>query len=171
MSTAEERAPDGTSRIARLLPRTNITGSLYGLVLVSSVLVTLGGKDLEWAAIAVVVTAGVFALAHAWARALGEAAARRAPVDRHALRHSLRHELPIVGAATPAALALVLAAVGVYSVDTGLWVGLSVNVVLLFVWGAGLRELSGGSPAQILGAGMSSAALGLVLVALKVFVH
>ena len=55
--------------------------------------------------------------------------------------------------------------------NTGLWVGLSVNVVLLFVWGAGLRELSGGSAAQILGAGMSSAALGLVLVALKVFVH
>jgi hypothetical protein len=171
MSTAEETAPEGRLRIARFLPRTNVTGSLYGLVLVSSVLVTLGGKDLEWAAIAVVVTAGVFALAHAWAHALGEAAKARAPVDRHAFRHSLRHELPILAAAAPAALALLVAGAGVYSVNTGLWVGLSVNVVLLFVWGAGLRELSGGSASQILGAGMSSAALGLVLVALKVFVH
>jgi hypothetical protein len=171
MSTAGEAAPERRLRIAGFLPRTNLTGSLYGLVLVSSVLVTLGGKDLQWAAIAVVVTAGVFALAHAWARALGEAAATQSPVDRHAFRHSLRHELPIVGAAVPAALALLAAALGIYSVNTGLWVGLSANVVLLFVWGAGLRELSGGSPAQIFGAGMSSAALGLVLVALKVFVH
>ena len=171
MSAAEGTTPERTPRIAWLLPRGNITGSLYGLVLVSSVLVTLSGKDVELAAVAVVVTAGVFALAHAWARALGAAAETRAPVDRRAFRHSLRHELPIVAAAIPAALALGLAAAGVYSVNTGLWVGLSVNVVLLFVWGAGLRELSGGSLAQVLGAGMSSASLGLVLVALKVFVH
>ena len=45
------------------------------------------------------------------------------------------------------------------------WVG------LLFMWGAGLRQLSGGTSTQALGAGLASTSLGLVLIVLKVLVH
>ena len=63
------------------------------------------------------------------------------------------------------------AALDVYSVGTALWIAVLVNVALLFIWGAGLRQLAGGTGLQVLGGGLASASLGLVLVAPKVLVH
>jgi hypothetical protein len=76
-----------------------------------------------------------------------------------------------VEAALPAVLMLLLAGVNVYSTETALWIAVLVNVGLLFIWGAGLRQLSGGTSAQVLGAGLASTSLGLALIALKVLVH
>src|SRR5262245_62015967 len=102
--------------LARLLPRGNLAGSLYGIVLVTSVLVTFAGTDDAGYILAgAIVTSIVFALAHAWARALARSEAERAPVDRHALIHSLREEWTIVEAAFPATIVLALAAIGLYS--------------------------------------------------------
>ena len=158
--------------LARLLPRGNLAGSLYGIVLVTSVLVTFAGTDQVGYIIAgAVVTAIVFALAHAWAHALASSEATRAPIDRHALRHSLRQEWPIVEAALPATIVLTLAALGVYPAATGLWIAVLLNVALMFVWGAGVRRLAGGTSLQALGAGIASASLGFVLVVLKILVH
>ena len=155
-----------------MLPKGNLAGSLYGLVLVGSVLAALGPQErVGYMIVAVVVTTVVFALAHAWAHALGGSAQTRTPVDRHALRHSMRHEWTIVQAAVPASAALIPAALGLYSARTGLWIALGVTVLLLFVWGAALREMAGGSAGQVVAAGAASAALGLLLVSLKAFVH
>ena len=74
-------------------------------------------------------------------------------------------------AALPAVLVLLIAAMDVYSVETALWIAVLVNVALLFIWGAGLRQLAGGTRLQVLAAGLASACLGLVLVALKVLLH
>ena len=74
-------------------------------------------------------------------------------------------------AALPAAVVLLLAVLDVYSVATALWIAVLANVALLFIWGVGLRQLAGGRGLEVLGAGFASASLGLVLVALKVFVH
>ena len=117
------------------------------------------------------VTAFVFALAHAWSHALARSGAEHTPITRRSMRGSLSHEWPIVESALPAALMLLPAALGIYSVYTGLWLAMSVNVALLFVWGAGLRQLAGGTSLQILASGMATAALGLVLVVLKIIVH
>jgi hypothetical protein len=171
MSVADGSSLEGSSRFSRLLPRGNLSGSLYGLILVTSVMVTFDDQDVELVGLALVVTAAVFALAHAWAHALGTAATTHMLVDRHAFVRSITHEWPIVQAALPSVLVLALAAAGLYSVQTGLWIAAVANVLLLFVWGAGLRELAGGTLAQALTAGLSSAALGLVLVALKALVH
>lgn len=172
MSVAGDRSPQRSLRFSRLLPRGDLTGSLYGLILVSSVLaVSYKGRDVELIGAALIVTATVFALAHAWAHALDAAADARQPVDRRAFVHSLSHEWPMVTAAVPSSLAVALAATGVYSLETALSVASGVNVLLLFVWGAGVRELAGGSLAQVLAAGVSTAVLGLVLVGLKVLVH
>ena len=157
---------------ARLLPRGNVTGSLYGIVLVTSILVTFASSEkIGYVIAGTIVTAVVFALAHAWAHALGDTLATRAPVDRHALMHSLRRESAIVEAAAPATIVLILAALGVYSAATGLWIAVLLNVCLMFIWGAGLRELSGGRRLQMLGAGLASASLGFLLVLLKLLVH
>ncbi len=160
------------SRFAHLLPRGNLAGSLYGLILVTSVIATLEQNEerIGLMIAALVVTALVFALAHAWAHALDAAARARAPVDRHLLLRGVRHEWPIVQAALPASIALALAGFDLYTVATGLWIAVGVNVGLLFVWGAVLRDIAGGNLAQVILGGLSSAALGLMLVLLKVIV-
>ena len=158
---------------ARLIPGgRSLAGSLYGTVLVTSVLAaSAGSEDVGYVIAAVLVTASVFALAHAWAHALAGTGAARAPLDMHALRRSIGHEFAIVEAALPAVIVLLLAALNVYSAATALWIAVLVNVALLFIWGVGLRQLAGGTTLQVLGAGLASASLGLMLVALKVFVH
>jgi hypothetical protein len=162
----------GRPPLARLVPDGNLAGSLYGTVLVTSVLATFEGSEPVGLIIAaVLVTTLIFELAHAWADALAESGAARRPLDRHALRRSIRHELSIVEAALPAVLMLLLAGLNVYSTETALWIAVLVNVGLLFIWGAGLRQLSGGTSAQVLGAGLASTSLGLALIALKVLVH
>jgi hypothetical protein len=166
---AEDRSG---SRFAHLVPRGNLAGSLYGLILVTSVIATLEQNEEQVGLMiaAIVVTALVFALAHAWAHALDAAARARKPVDRHVLVRGIRHEWPIVQAALPASIALTLAGFDLYTVATALWIAAGVNVGLLFVWGAVLRDIAGGSLAQVLLGGLSSAALGLLLVLLKVIV-
>jgi hypothetical protein len=141
--------------------------------LVSSVIVGLAETNLGAGAMmaALAVTALVFALAHAWATALARSADDRQALSPGHLLDGIRHEWPMVEAVAPALVALALAAVGIYSESTGLWVAIIANTVLLFVWGAILRHRAAGSPVEFLAAGLTTAMLGLVLVALKVLVH
>jgi hypothetical protein len=142
-------------------------------VLVSSVIVGLAGAEYTagWTMAAVAVTALVFALAHAWSTALARSADSRRPMSRAALWDGIRHEWPMAEAAAPALVALGLAAVGVYSVETGLWAAVLANTALLFIWGAALRHQAAGNAAQMMVAGLATSMLGLVVVALKVAVH
>ena len=136
-------------------------------------IVGLAGTSLTAGAMmaALAVTSLIFALAHAWSRALARSADdRRALAVGHVL-DGIRHEWPMVEAVTPALLALGLAALGVYSKGTGLWIGIVANTVLLFAWGAILRHRAAGNLMQTIGAGLTTATLGLALVALKALVH
>jgi hypothetical protein len=111
-----------TTGLARLLPRGHLAGSIYGLILVTSVMATLEQNEEQVGLMiaALLITAGVFALAHAWAHALDAAGKARMPVDRHLLARGVRHEWPIVQAALPASIVLALAATDLYTVATGL---------------------------------------------------
>ncbi len=170
---APDRPPARPSGLWRLLPRQNLAASVYGTILVSSVIVGLAATDLAVGMMmaAVSVTALVFALAHAWSTALARSAEDGQALSAGHLLDGVRHEWPMVEAVTPALLALGLAAFGIYSVNAGLWVAIIANTVLLFVWGSILRHRAGGTPAQFLAAGLTTAMLGLVLVALKTLVH
>lgn len=147
MSQASAEAPDA-SRLARFVTEDNMAGRLYGAILVTSVIVGLGKTESEpgLMIVAVVVTTLVFALTHAWATVLGGSAEDRRPVNARALAAGFRHEWSIVQAAFPAAAALALAAAGVYSVATGLWVAVIANAALLFV---GLRRCAGSQAAPL----------------------
>lgn len=156
-----------------LLPRRNLAGSVYGTVLVSSVIVGLGQTGLTAGQMmaTVAVTALVFGLAHAWANALARSASDRKALAADHLMESLRHEWPMMTAVVPALVALALAALGVYSAESGLWIAIIANTVLLFCWGAILRHRAEGTTFEWLMAGASTAMLGLVLIALKALVH
>jgi cobalamin synthase len=163
----------GARGLPRLLSRRNPAASLYGTVLVTSVLAALepAVERAREMLVTVGVTSLVFALSHAWAHALARSATTRAPADARGLLRGLRHEWPMAKAAGPALVALLLATLGIYSAKTGLWIAMGVNVVLLFVWGAALRQRAGGTNLQALGAGLASLALGLTLAGLKLLVH
>ncbi len=159
-------------RLRTLLPRENLAATLYGTVLATSVIATLPGAERPAIVIAaLLVTATVFALAHAWAQVLARSAKERHPVSTADIVTAIRHEWPMVEAALPASAVVALALVDVYSIETALWVATGVNVLLLFVWGAIVRRVSGGSAWISTRAGLAAASLGLVLAALKWVIH
>ncbi len=158
--------------LSRILPTRNLAATLYGTILITSVIATLP-PDMPpgYAIVALIVTAFVFALAHSWADAMKASFDAREPLTlRHEAR-TFRQEWPIVRAAFPSCLALLVAAAGVYSTETAFWVATAINVVQLVVWGAEMRRVTGGTPLQIGLAGVFSGSIGLLLVALKVIVH
>ena len=173
LSSVPDRSPPQPHGVWRLLPRQNLSASVYGTILVSSVIVGLAGTDLRAGAImaALAVTALVFALAHAWSGALARSADDRQALAVGHVLDGIRHEWPMVEAVTPALVALGLAALGLYSKGTGLWIAIIANTVLLFAWGAILRHRAAGNPMQAIAAGLTTATLGLALVALKALVH
>jgi hypothetical protein len=155
------------------MPRQNVAASVYGTVLVSSVIVGLDeAEESTGSMIAIVVVTGVvFALAHGWSNAIGRSAELGQPLRLEVLKQSITQEWPMAQAVGPSVVALVLAGVGVYSTNTGLWAAIIANIVLLFAWGAVLSELANGTPVQIVVGGLETSTLGLVLVALKALVH
>jgi hypothetical protein len=159
-------------RLRALLPRENLAATLYGTVLATSVIATLPGAEGPAIVIAaLLVTAIVFALAHAWAHVLARSAKNRVPVTRAAVAAGVKHEWPMVEAALPASAVVALALVDVYTIGTALWIATGVNVALLFVWGAVVRRIAGGTPWIALRAGLVAGSLGLALAALKWLIH
>ncbi len=159
-------------RLRTLLPRENLAATLYGTVLATSVIATLPGAERPAIVIAaLLVTALVFALAHAWAHVLARSAKDRVPVTRADVAAGIKHEWPMVEAALPASAVVALALVDVYEIETALWVATGVNVVLLFVWGAVVRRIAGGTAWISLRAGLAAGSLGLMLAALKWVIH
>ena len=77
----------------------------------------------------------------------------------------------MVEAALPASAVVALALVDVYTIETALWIATAVNVALLFVWGAVVRRVAGGTTWISLRAGLAAGSLGLVLAALKWVIH
>jgi hypothetical protein len=120
---------------------------------------------------ALAVTEVVFTTAHAWSTILTTGAARGGLPSVRDVWSALRYEWPVLQATWPAIVALSLAALGVYSADTGVNVALGLNAVILFLWGLALARLDGVSTPVAVAAGALTCALGLVLVVLKVLVH
>ncbi len=159
-------------RLRALLPRENLAATLYGTVLATSVIATLPGAERPAIVIAaLLVTAIIFALAHAWAHVLARSAKDRVPVTRDAVAAGVKHEWPMVEAALPASAVVALALVDVYTIQTALWIATGVNVALLFVWGAVVRRVAGGTTWIALRAGLVAGSLGLALAALKWLIH
>lgn len=163
----------GDGSLARLLPKGNMAARLYGTVLITSILATLDPdeEDAVFMMVAIVVAAAIFALTHAWANSLAARANVSRKEGRRGLVLAFRHEFPMVEAAGPSVIALLLAALSVYSLDTGLWVAIGANLVLLFLWGAALKEAAGGRGIWLLLSGLWTLILGVVLVVLKLIVH
>ncbi len=153
--------------------KTNYAGAIYGTIL-SMAVVSASSKDPELGPVAVagwaVATALVFFLAHVYSSIVAAGFAR--PVRAAGLiRIEARKEWPMVQGALVPAAAMLLAPLGIVSEDNASYVAVWTGVLMLV--GAGLvigrKERLGWGRSAIIGS--INGAIGLMIVALKVFVH
>ncbi len=153
---------------------TDLSGSVYGTILASSILAALSYKERgsAWVMIgALLATELVFALSHALATVLGDGRARRRLPGTAELRSALRYEWPVLQAAWPSIILLVGAAVGLLDTDTAVTVALVANAAILFAWGVSVARMHGAAWAPTFAVGAVSCGLGVALVALKLALH
>lgn len=158
-----------TPRVARVLMTEE---AIYGLILVSGmIVVSAGGTSLN-ALTTVAITVLVFFAAHVYAGTLG----RLAATDGHAglrasLRASARQSSGMLVASVAPLAVLLLGTTQVIDDDTALWVALIVNTLILGAlgWTAVSRWSTHWWP-RLLSA-LLTAAFGGVLILLKAVIH
>jgi len=149
-----------------------IGGTVYGTVLALAAL-TAGSaeKKSPWTlAVLVASTAFVIWIAHVYAHGLGESIQRRRRLDMAELREIAARELPILAAAIPPTLALLLGAVGLMREASAIWLAFGLGLGELAVEGARYARIERLGIVGTVLVVAANLALGGIVVALKVFV-
>jgi hypothetical protein len=148
-------------------------GFLYGTIVVLAVIVA-GAKaypDAPGHVLAlVVVTTGVFWLAHVYAHGLAHSVSRAERLSIAELGHIARHEGALVKAGGPPAIPLLLAMFGAMSPVTAYWVALAIGLTVLGIDGLLFARALRMRPLAAIAVTAGNLALGVVLVVLKLLV-
>jgi hypothetical protein len=170
--TGQVQGPQ-TTRLRRTAIGERLAGFIYGTIIVLSVLVA-GSRafpdDAGHIAALVAVTSTVFWLAHVYAHGLAHSVVHDEHLSLAELRRIARREGSIVEAAVPPLVALLLGAFGVFSTKAAAWVAFGLGLAVLAVQGvvfARVERLSWPGALLVVAANLG---LGVLLVALKVFV-
>lgn len=160
-------APVGNDR------ETNYAGAIYGTI-VSMAVIATSAKDPSlgpvWIAFWAAATALIFWLAHVYADIVAQGYARFHEAGKVA-RVALRRQWPLVQGALVPSAAMLLTVVTPMSTDSATWVAMGAGVLVLFATGLLIGSRDGMSWGRRLVIGMINAGFGLVIVALKVWVH
>jgi hypothetical protein len=153
--------------------KTNYAGAIYGTIL-SMAVISTASSDPSLGAVAIaawaVATAFVFFLAHVYASIVARGFARPANA-LNLLREESRYEWPMVqGAVLPAAV-MMLAPLGLVADDRASYLAVWTGVVMLFGAGLVVGKEGGLGWGRSLLIGSINAIIGLMIVALKIFVH
>jgi hypothetical protein len=150
-----------------------LSGFIYGTIVVLSVVVA-GAKafpnGMGHIAALVLVTAGVFWLAHVYAHALGQSAQTGEHLTFDAVAHIAWREASLLGAAIPPVLVLLLGEFGVLSPKAAIWGAIGVGLAVLAIQGivfARIEKLGALATIVVVTVNLS---LGIVLIGLKVLV-
>jgi hypothetical protein len=155
-------------------PRERIAGSVYGTIVVLGVLAagsesaTIDAWELD---VFMVGTVVVLWIAHVYAHGIGQSVSAETPLDSHAIRALATREVSIVLAAVGPGIALLLGAVGLIGDETAVWLALAVGTLTLALQGlryAGATRLSRRGTIVVVAVNV---ALGLFIVALKVWIE
>jgi hypothetical protein len=147
---------------------------VYGLVLATSVIAVSSGYDASDAgrvAMAVLVTAVVFWLAHVYAAVVGGGVSDEQTATRAAVAAAPQHHWSLVEVTIPLVLVLGLGAVGVVPDRAAIVAATVVALVELAATGAYGAIRRGAGARGIIGSGAMTLALGLTIVMLKAVVH
>jgi len=151
----------------------NFAAAVYGSILAAGVVASLDVGDVSGADMTIALggTMLVFWLAHVWSEGIADRMHDPRPYTWRRLRATAAWHWPMVQAAAGPLVALVLADIGVWSLDTAVTVALAVCVAQLVGWGVTVGWRTFGSwPAALL-SGAVDGLLGVVLIALKTLVH
>jgi len=152
---------------------TNYAGAIYGTIL-SMAVVTTVSKDPELGALAIAgwtaATAFVFFLAHTYADVVAAGFARPREAKEVAI-NAIRKEWPMVQGSLIPAAAMLLAPIGLISENSATYVAVLTGVVVLFAAGVAIGSRQNLSWGRRITIGLINAAIGFLIVALKIFVH
>jgi hypothetical protein len=151
-----------------------MTASIYGTVLTIALITAYTAEedlDLLLVALAVVVTNGVFWLAHAHADLLARRYFAGRPVKRSEISETLRDAFPMVQASVPPVLGLVAGGIGLLDDDTAVYLALGIGVAELAGWGIATGRKDQLGPLRTVGLIGLNVGLGLTMVGLKLLIH
>ncbi len=149
-------------------PQRDFSWAVYGSLLVTTLLVVESQATVspDYIGLSILITIGVFWIAHAWAEIVGLRV--RGPIALTGVRQVVRDQATILAAAIAPVAVLVLRHTGLYPIDTAIALALIVSLVQLFIWGIVVGRAARVSwPATFVIAAIDFA-LGLVVVGLKV---
>jgi hypothetical protein len=146
----------------------NVAGGVYGTILVMSVIAAADFREDLWSSLVIVlVTGAVFWLAHVYAHALALSLDEQSRISVRAVGRVARHEWPLLQAALPPSLVLLLGALGLFGTKTTYRLALGVGLAALVSWGFVVARKERLSPTATLAVVLANAAFGVFLVALK----
>ena len=162
--------PLETAAPIRGLAHTDVASAIYGSMLVTVLVAAQNRADTSVGRVGLYVALGVvaFFLTHVWAQLVGLRI--HGPTTREVVAEVAREESPMLAAAVPPLIALGLGVAGVLTADEALDVALAVAVVQLFLWGLAVGRAIGRPWGPAILVGLVDLALGLAIVALKVFI-
>lgn len=169
MSSPDGPPREGDREGPRTATRTDYAGAVYGSMLAASVVATagaVGDYPRVQLAVLLIVTGIVFWAAHVYSRVAGE---RRfgAGLSWREVHRIARHERPIVEAAVPPAVAVLISpALGLDLAGTA-WLALSVAVAQQVGWAFVGAVRAGATRRQAAIEGLANLVLGLIIVAAK----
>ena len=147
---------------------------VYGLILATAVIAVSAVNDPLDAgrvALAVLVTAGVFWLAHVYANLLGIGVSEERALTRAAVAHAMRVHWSLVEVVIPLVLVLGLGAIGVLPDQAALTVAAIIALGELAAAGGYAAIRGGAGPRATAVSAATALALGLVVVLLEVLLH
>ncbi|UUY02388.1 hypothetical protein LRS13_16990 [Svornostia abyssi] len=167
-TTAHDPELPEASRIGR-----NMQAAVYGTILtLSLVAVSSEYQDLPLRIMAsVLATQFIFYVAHVYAGQLGIRLETQHAPTRGQLRQVAREEWPLLAAAGPPCLALLVGGLTGFKDATSVNVALIIGVVTLFLYGVRLGRAEKRTLPGVIMTATINGAFGLVIVVLKVLVH
>lgn len=166
-----ERRAERAERRAEQRTHADYTGGVYGSMLAASVIVgagSLGQFPRLELVLLLVLTGGVFWIAHVHAQLFGARLTRQA-WDRRVVMRVCRDEWPIVKAAVPPAVAVAVSPLLGLDVQGALWFGLSVAVAGQVGWAATAARRAGAAWRQVALSAAVNLLLGMVIIGFKLW--
>jgi hypothetical protein len=147
--------------------------AVYGSILVTALIAVLNHEHATASALVgdVAATVGVFWLAHVWSGMVGERVIAGRRFDWRRAARIAAEEWPMVESAGPPLLALVLAWVGLWDVDTGTTIALVIGVGHLVGWGVVIGRRTYETWFASIVTGLVDGALGVGIVLLETLIH
>ncbi|GAA3820993.1 hypothetical protein [Cellulomonas soli] len=150
-----------------------LAGAIYGTILATTVVVTIGNhpENLDRALVLVAGTSVVFWMAHVYARGLAARVVARRSLHRWELWALARSEWPMLQSSWPILLVLALGRLDVIDPQRSIDVATAVGIGALFTYGYVIGRQEGLSWPRVALNALVSGSFGLAILFLKVLVH